>query len=143
MKKSDIDAMDAPQGVKDWMGVFQEGSEPVNALTGDVTSAPKLAPRSLNGRFIVESYKEDRGLKATVTNGFAMVQQKVSLKGLKLLADAQNTSGQYIARKGDMVYIRESLLQAQPWAKATFTSDAIDGEFMIVDQTYIEFVDQQ
>lgn len=103
---------------------------------------PKPAPRSLNGRFIVESYKEDRALKATVQNGFAMVSQKVSLKGLKLLADVQNAQGQYIAYKGDTAYIREASLQSSPWAKATFTSDAIEGEFMIVEQSHIEFVDR-
>jgi len=102
---------------------------------------PKPAPRSVNGRFIVESYKEDRALKATVQNGFAMVSQKVSLKGLKLLADVQNAQGQWIAMKGDIAYIREASLQSQPWAKSTFTSDAIDGEFIIVEQSYIEFVD--
>ncbi len=104
---------------------------------------PKPAPRSLNGRFIVESYKEDRALKATVQNGFAMVQQKISLKGLKLLADVQLSDGQWIAYKGDTVYIKEGALQSQPWAKHAFTSDAIEGEFMIVEQTYIEFVDSK
>lgn len=103
---------------------------------------PKPAPRSLNGRFIVESYKEDRALKATVQNGFAMVSQKVSLKGLKVLADVQNTTGQYIAYKGDIAYVREAYLQSQPWAKATFTSDAIDGEFIIIEQAHVEFVDK-
>lgn len=104
---------------------------------------PKPAPRSLNGRFILESYKEDRALKATVQNGFAMVSQKVSLKGLKLLADVQNAQGQWIAYKGDIAYIRESSLQSQPWAKATFTSDAIEGEFMIVEALHIEYVDKE
>lgn len=103
---------------------------------------PKPAPRSLNGRFILESYKEDRALKATVQNGFAMVSQKVSLKGLRLLADVQNAQGQYIAYKGDIAYIREHSLQSQPWAKATFTSDNIEGEFMIVEQAHIEYVDR-
>lgn len=103
---------------------------------------PKPAPRSINGRFILESYKEDRALKATVQNGFAMVSQKVSLKGLKLLADVQNAQGQWIAYKGDIAYIREASLQNQPWAKATFTSDSIEGEFIIVEQLNIEYVDR-
>lgn len=116
-----------------------------NEKDRDVTGpqpGPKPAPRALNGRFILESYKEDRALKATVQNGFAMVSQKVSLKGLKLLADVQNAQGQYIAYKGDIAYIREASLQSQPWAKSTFTSDAIEGEFMIVEQQHIEFVDR-
>ena len=101
-----------------------------------------MTPQSLNNRFIVETYKEDRGLKATVQNGFAMVAQKVSVKGLKLLADATfvigNETQTYLA--GSTVYIKEGLLQSAPWAKVAFTSDAIEGEFMIVDATYIEFV---
>lgn len=105
---------------------------------------PKAAPRSPNGRFILESYKEDRALKATVQNGFAMVSQKVSLKGLKLLADVISPiTGQFIAYAGDTAYIREASLQNQPWAKQTFNSDAIEGEFMVVDQTHVEFVDRK
>lgn len=103
---------------------------------------PKPAPRSINGRFILESYKEDRALKATVQNGFAMVSQKVSLKGLKLLADVQNAQGQWIAYKGDIAFVRESSLQSQPWAKSTFTSEGIEGEFIIVEQAHIEYVDR-
>lgn len=103
---------------------------------------PKAPPHAMNGRFILETYKEDRALKATVTNGFAMVQQKVSLKGLTVLADVTSpVTGQYLARKGDKAFVREASLQSQPWAKASFTSDAIEGEFMIVDMSHIEFVD--
>jgi hypothetical protein len=119
--------------------MIEKENEKINA---GPQPGPRAAPRSLNGRFILESYKEDRALKATVQNGFAMVSQKVSLKGLKLLADVQNATGQYIAYRGDIAYIREASLQNQPWAKATFTSDAIEGEFMIVDQAHIEFVDR-
>lgn len=121
-------------------------SEPYNSALEDKKESegpqpgPKAPPRSLNGRFILESYKEDRGLKATVTNGFAMVQQKVSIKGLKLLADVRGVDGQYVAYAGDTAYIRESSLQSQPWAKATFTSDGIDGEFIIADITHIEYI---
>lgn len=97
---------------------------------------------SLNNRFIVESYKEDRALKTTVSNGFAMVQQKGSIKGLKLLADATISVGLglEVIPKGSVVYIKEGALQSQPWAKASFTSDAIEGEFMIIDMAHIEFV---
>lgn len=116
--------------------------EPGPKLKEGPQPGPKPAPKSLNGRFIVESYKEDRALKATVQNGFAMVSQKVTLKGLKLLADVQNAAGQWIAYKGDVAYIKESSLQSQPWAKATFNSEGIDGEFIIVDMAHIEYVDK-
>jgi hypothetical protein len=102
----------------------------------------KDRPQSLPNKFIVETYKEDRGLKATVTNGFAMVSQKVQIKGLKLLADAFVNIGVTTIHYpiGSTVYIKEASLQSQAWAKQSFTSDAIEGEFMIVDQAHIEFV---
>lgn len=108
---------------------------------GYAMPGPKAPPRSLNGRFVLESYKEDRALKATVTNGFAMVSQKVSLKGLKVLADVIAPDGRYVAHKGDIAYIREASLQSSPWAKSAFTADAIEGEFMIVESSYVEFID--
>jgi hypothetical protein len=97
--------------------------------------------QSLN-KFVLETYKEDRALKATVQNGFAMVSQKVQVKGLRLLADTIITSnGQKINYvRGEIAYIKEASLQSQPWAKASFTSDAIEGEFMIVDAAHVEFV---
>lgn len=94
-------------------------------------------------KFIVETYKEDRALKATVSNGFAMVSQKVQVKGLKLLADTiLMVNGIHMTYPaGSSVYIKEASLQSAPWAKQSFTSDAIEGEFMIVDQAHIEFVE--
>lgn len=98
--------------------------------------------QSLN-KFIVETYKEDRALKATVTNGFAMVSQKVQVKGLKLLAQASVAiNGITISYPaGSTVYVRESSLQSQPWAKVAFTSEGIEGEFMILTLEHVEFVD--
>jgi hypothetical protein len=95
--------------------------------------------QSLNNKFILESYKEDRSIKANVANGFAMIAQKTQLKGLKSLVDFKSSDGT-IFPKGSTVYIREQLLQAQPWAKQVFTSDAIGEEFIIVDMQYCEFV---
>lgn len=111
-------------------------------LAGYAQPGPKAPPHAMNGRFILESYKEDRALKATVSNGFAMVQQKVSLKPLTILADVYSpVTGQCLARRGDKAYVREAYLQSQPWAKATFTSEAIEGEFIIAETAHIEFVD--
>ncbi len=101
---------------------------------------PPAPSYSMNGRFIVESYKEDRGLKATVNNGFALVSQKVNVKGMKLLMDVRNADGGWIAYRGALVYIREEYLHSQPWAKKSFTSDGIEGEFMIVEPQFVEFV---
>lgn len=104
---------------------------------------PPAPAYSVNNRLLVESYKEDRGLKATVNSGFAMVSQKVNVKGMKVLMDAELTVGNQLwgrVRKGDIVYIREEYLHSQPWAKKSFTSEAVEGDFMIVDLQYVEFV---
>jgi len=125
---------------------FEEKSMSIekDRTVGYAQPGPKAPPHAMNGRFILETYKEDRALKATVSNGFAMVQQKVSLKGLTVLADVFSpVNGQPLARRGDKAFIREASLQSQPWAKASFTADGIEGEFMIVEMTYIEFVDHK
>lgn len=96
---------------------------------------------SLN-RFILESYKEDRALKTVEKNGFAMVSQKISLKGLRLLADAnimfQGAYGFYPA--GSIAYVKEGALQSAAWAKIAFTAEGIEGEFIIADPLAVEFV---
>ena len=102
-------------------------------------------PISLNNRFIVEPYLTDRALKAKETNGFAMIQQKVSLKGLKTLVDAWivNGSDKMIIPKGSIAYVREELLHTQPWAQKILESDAIEGKFIIVDMVNVEFVERK
>jgi hypothetical protein len=96
-------------------------------------------PFSLNNRVIVEPYKTDKTLKAEVRNGFAMIEQKVTVKGLKLLAEAHTEKYGFIS-KGSMVYIRESYLHSQEWAKTIFKSDGIEGPFIIVDLNFVEFI---
>lgn len=106
---------------------------------------------SYNNRFIVEPYAGDRTIKTTAGSGFAMIQQKVSLKGLKLLADvvlidkpAFNTSEglkSQIVPKGSIIYIKEELLFTQQWAKQILECEAIEGKFIIVDGQYVEMID--
>ena len=105
---------------------------------------------SLNNRLVVEAYLSDRALKAKETNGFAMIQQKVEVKGLKLLMDARLTqmgnvqidgvSAPAIVPKGSTVYIREELLHTQAWAQKILESPAVEGKFIIVDVNNVEFV---
>ncbi len=98
--------------------------------------------QSLNNRFILESYKEDRSIKATINSGFAMIAQKIAVKGLKLLVDTKTSNGDMFFA-GSTAYIREAFLQSNPMAKQVFTSEDIDGEFIIIDAQHVEFVKQQ
>lgn len=94
---------------------------------------------SLNNRVVVEAYKTDKSLKATVSNGFAMVTQKIALVGLKVLVEAKLADGR-IVPAGSTVFIRESLLHTSPWAQSALQSDAVSAPFLIIEQNFIEFV---
>ncbi len=98
---------------------------------------------ALNNRFILEPYKGDRTLKSSSSNGFAIVQQKVSVVGLTVLADAlinHGTPHGQMYPKGSKAYIKEEALFTQPWAQKAYESDAIEGKFIIVDSAHVEFV---
>jgi hypothetical protein len=94
--------------------------------------------RSFNNRLIVEAYRKE-GLKSSVVNGFAMIQQKVSVKGLTVLMDAKLADGTWIP-KGSIAYIKEEQLHAQPWAQKVLEADTIEGPFLIVDISNVEFI---
>ena|SRR5271157_6207922 len=105
---------------------------------------------SLNNRIIVEPYVSDRVLKSTTGSGFALIQQKVGLKGLKILMDAKiDGLGQYsidgisapkMLSKGSIAFIREEYLHTQEWAKKLMECEGIEGKFMIVDLQFVEFI---
>lgn len=93
-------------------------------------------------KYITEIYQEERSIKSVNMGGFAMVSQKITVKGLKTLVDAQisDVSGPRRIPKGSVVYIKEEYLMAHPWAKSTFSCDAFEGNFLIVPQEYVELI---
>lgn len=97
---------------------------------------------SVNNRFVLEPYRSDKGLRANISNGFAMVDQKIKVVGLKLLSEARITVGNtvHIIPKGMIAYLREEVLHTAPWAKKTLESDAVEGQFIIVDLSNVEFI---
>lgn len=94
--------------------------------------------RSMNNRLIVEAYKKE-GLKSSINNGFAMIAQKVSLKGLKVLMDAKLADGTFVP-KGSTAYVKEETLHTQQWAQKALEVDTIPVPFLIIDLSYVEFV---
>lgn len=111
-----------------------------------------MSPFSLNNRFIVEPYVSDRQIKVADTGGFAMIQQKIAVKGLRLLIAAQldtghnhvaidgvSQSGPQMIPAGSIVFIREEYLFTQPWAKQILEADGT-GKFIIVEKHFIEFI---
>lgn len=95
-------------------------------------------PTSLNNRFILEKYTKE-GLRADHSQkGFAMIAQKTSLKGLKLLVDCQTEKSLY--RKGMTAFVKEEILHTAPWASKIWECPGIEGQFIIVDISHVEFV---
>lgn len=94
---------------------------------------------SLNNQLVLERYKNDKTMRAVERNGFATVSQKVTVVGLKVLVEAHLNNGTKIA-KGSLAYIKEELLFTQHWAKQALQSNAIEGEFMIVDAMHVSFI---
>jgi hypothetical protein len=97
-----------------------------------------VAPRSLNNRLIVESYVKGE-LRANTSNGFAFIEQKLNLKGLKVLLETKLSDGTLVP-KGAVAYIKEETLHTQPWAQKALECDFIEGKFLIVDIGFVEFI---
>lgn len=94
--------------------------------------------RSMNNRLVVEPYVKS-ALQSTVTNGFAFITQKVTIKGLKVLMDAKLSDGTFVP-KGSTAYIKEETLHTQPWAQKVLESDTLGVPFIIVDLAHVEFI---
>lgn len=99
---------------------------------------------SINNRVLVEPYKKTE-LKAEIRSGMAMVSQKVTLKGLKLMADANlNIQGCYEhLTAGDVVYFKEDQLHMHPSVKDVLTADCIAGPFIVLDAGLIQLVQRE
>lgn len=100
---------------------------------------------SVNNKLILEPYKGDGKIKASVNSGFAQIKQKSTLIGLKVLADASinAANSSFEITKGSTVYIEEEVLHTQDWSKRTYETEDIDGKFIMVDYHYIRIVKGQ
>jgi hypothetical protein len=90
---------------------------------------------SYNGKFLLEPYLSERVLKTTSGSGFAMIQQKVALKPLKLVIGHNGYVGQQLLAfpKGTIAWVREEFLYNDPKAKLIMEAEGIEGKFIILD----------
>ena len=98
-------------------------------------------PVSLNNRLIVEKYVKGE-LRHKEKNGFALIDQKVNLKGLKVLVSAHVTTpgGSFTIHKGSTAYFKEEDLHAQPWAQKVLESEVVGVPFLIVDLIHVQLI---
>jgi hypothetical protein len=95
-------------------------------------------------KFIVEAYTGDRSLRANTTSGFAMIENRTALQALKTVADAEVVVGEFrsFVPKGSTVFIQESKFFEPGWAQKVFTSEGIEGNFIIVHINDVEFINR-
>lgn len=97
-----------------------------------------VQPVSLNNKLIVEKYVKGE-IRAKERNGFALIDQKTQVKGLKVLMNAF-LANDVLVYKGSIAYIREEVLHTAAWAQKALESDAISVPFLIVDLSQVEFI---
>jgi hypothetical protein len=96
-------------------------------------------PCSFNNRLIVEKYVKEE-LRHKERNGLAFIDQKLNLKGLKVLANAY-LSGGIVVQKGSIAYIKEEALHSQAWAQKSLEAPgALNVPFLIVDMAHVELI---
>lgn len=93
---------------------------------------------SINNRLVVEQYVKE-GLKSKVISGIATPGQRDGLKGLKVLMDF--SSKDVTIAKDSIVYVREEALHTHAWASKPLTCDKVGVPFMMLELSYVEFVD--
>jgi hypothetical protein len=90
---------------------------------------------------VLEQYVKE-GLKANISGGLATPGQRDGVKGLKVLMECHLATGEVIP-KGSIAYIKEETLHNHSNTMfKPLTCATMPGKFMIVDLTYIEFIDK-
>ena len=87
--------------------------------------------RSYNQQIICEPYTGKTGIKAKISSGVAVVQQKTGVIGLKVLADAEIKNGKVM--KGDTVYIKESILHVNKTYSLLLECEDIGKPFCLIN----------
>jgi hypothetical protein len=95
-------------------------------------------PSSFNGKLVLEAYLQTE-IKAEIRSGWATVNQKSTLKGLKVLVQATLQDGTVVPA-GSTAYIKEEFLHTQPWAKNKLKSDTLPGEFILATMNEVEYI---
>ena len=93
----------------------------------------------INNKLILEPYRGKHGLRAkNVTGGFATLDQKTNLVGLKVLCSGVIQNGRICrpVEKGDYVYFSEEVLYTQEWPKKILTADFIEEPFIVAEGAY-------
>jgi hypothetical protein len=100
--------------------------------------------RTCNNQIFVEPYKPTHKIRQGGTKGFATIEQKETLVGLKVITDAYVSVGNNTIeiKAGMTVYVSEELLYNQHSVLKTYTINeaGVDSHFMIIDFSIVKAV---
>jgi len=97
---------------------------------------------SYNKQVICEPYKGSTGIKSKVSSGVAVVQQKVGVIGLKVLANAV-ISDTLILKRGDTVYVKEEILHTHKQYSQHLECKDIKEPFALINFAHVAFVKEK
>lgn len=94
---------------------------------------------TVNNKIFCEPYTGGKGLKSEVKSGFATVQQKNNLVGLKVLANAVVKHGDRLMEipKGSVLYFNEETLYVQQQYHAPLKNDVLGEPCVIADFSHV------
>jgi hypothetical protein len=95
---------------------------------------------SINNLVVCKPYGGSRGLRANVSSGVAVLQQKTQVIGLEVLMDAEDLG----ISKGDLVYVKEEILYNH---KDTYSNplkcEKVDGPFILAHYAHVVMVEKK
>lgn len=94
---------------------------------------------SVNNKIFCEPYTGGKSLKSEVKSGFATVQQKNNLVGLKVIADATITVGARTLEipKGSVVFFNEETLYVHQQYHAPIKNNVFEEPCVIADFNHV------
>lgn len=96
--------------------------------------------RSTNQLLVCEPYIGSTGLKSKISSGVAIIQQKTTLIGLKVMMDFKISKHESL-KKGDTVYIKEEIMmQFKDQYSRKLDCKDVDGEFILVNFAHVAFI---
>ena len=95
-------------------------------------------PCSFNNKLITETYTAGE-IRADSSSGWAKIDQKNNVKGLKLLVESKFLDGTVVP-VGSLIYVREDALHTQAWAKKITKSDSLKQNFIVVNLADVEYI---
>lgn len=95
---------------------------------------------STNQMIIVKPYEGSKGLKAKISSGVAVVQQKTEVIGLEVLRDARINNDLTI-KKGSIVFIKEEILATHSNIySVSLSCSEISEPFVLAHYSHVAFV---